>query len=582
MSESNAELQATFDQSRKTQEDLDKQVFFLKTLFDASTELSGIVQPRRILDTFLLMAMGPLGITRGLGGLVNTETGVGHITGRGMDEAEVSEVENNLPAICMRYFAEAEITAPLPPRIKVVTRESFMPDGLFPAHSSILILWNLSGDYAGFLALGEKISGQPLEEGDMDLLLNLTNVLTGTLNHALSVLSIQQLNADLLKKNVELEAALGELRSSRDELDRRIFHLKSLSDLNSELSPLFDMDRLLESFLMTTMGSLGVGQGFVLVYDREARAPRFAARGVLRTPHWDVETCERLLYKAFEAAENKSFAPSSLCRVANPAFFREFGIDIDASLGFFFVVDAPFMGVFGLGPTIMSGTFSPEEVDLLITQTSSFIVFLKNARAFETIQTLNDDLSRRNEELRQTISELTEARHRITILERARARLRSLVQNEADRMGRASAFDCALILLLATVVGVLFNLAAPQGISLVQESVLRPTPVTVAPDAAKRITEEEGAVLVDARPKELYDRKHIRGAVNVPLSLFDIMVMMKLSQLDPERPIIVYGRTISRRYDEELAFRLRQRDHEHVKVLAGGLDAWVAKGYPVE
>jgi rhodanese-related sulfurtransferase len=582
MKAESAKPQHACETTEKSQHELDRQVFFLKTLFDASTELAGIIQPRKILDTFLLMAMGPLGITWGVAGLVNSKTGAGDLAGRGLDEAERSEVQGNLPAICMKFFSDSEMNSLPSSRIMAVSREAFEPYGLFPASTASLALWNLSGEYAGFVAFGAKITGHPLDDGDMDLVLHLTHLLTSTLDHALSVLNIQQLNAELVRKNVELEAALGELGSSRDELDRRIFHLRSLSDLNTELSPLFDMNRLLQAFLMTTMGALGVGQGFVLVYDREVRAPEFAARGVLNAPHWDGDACEKLLYAAFDSSEAKSFAPSSISRIANPALFREFGMDIHASIGFFFVVDEPFMGVFGLGPTITSGAFSPEEVDLLGTQISSFIIFLRNARAFEAIRVLNDDLARRNEELSQTIRELTEARDRISILEKARARLRSLLQRETERIGRPAGFDCALILFLATAIGVFFNLAAPQGIPLVQDSWLRPPPATITPHEARRMVEEESAVLVDARPRELYDQRHIEGAVNVPLSLFDIMVMMKLSQIDLERPIIVYGSTISRRYDEELAFRLKQRDHENVKVLAGGVEAWTAQGYRVE
>jgi rhodanese-related sulfurtransferase len=97
-----------------------------------------------------------------------------------------------------------------------------------------------------------------------------------------------------------------------------------------------------------------------------------------------------------------------------------------------------------------------------------------------------------------------------------------------------------------------------------------------------QLMEERDAVLVDARPKELYDQKHIQGAINVPMSLFDIMYMMKLSQIDSDSPVVVYGSHVSRRYDEELAFRLKQRDHENVRILEGGLRAWEAEGYPVQ
>jgi rhodanese-related sulfurtransferase len=380
----------------------------------------------------------------------------------------------------------------------------------------------------------------------------------------------------------DLQNALEQACKTQEELDRRIFHLKSLSDLNFELSPRFDMDGLLQAFIMTVMGSLGVRQGLVLVFDRETRLPKFVTRGLEREPTLDGDACEKLLYRAFDTLPNKSLTPMSVNRTTDLAFFGQAGINLDAALGLFFLLDQSFMGVIALGPTIKGHALSPEEVELLVTQTSSFMVFLKNARAFQTIRALNADLTARNEELRQTIEELTEARDTITLLEKARGHLRSLIQREAERVGRASGLDFVLILLLAVSVGVLFNFANPQGIPLVQESALRPQSTSVSPREARRLIDETKAVVVDARPKELYDQRHIKGAVNVPLALFDIMHMMKLNNLDPETPVVVYGRNISRRYDEELAFRLKQRDHDHVMVLSGGLSDWEDQGYPVQ
>jgi rhodanese-related sulfurtransferase len=50
--------------------------------------------------------------------------------------------------------------------------------------------------------------------------------------------------------------------------------------------------------------------------------------------------------------------------------------------------------------------------------------------------------------------------------------------------------------------------------------------------------------------------------------------------LQPEQVVLVYGRTVSRRYDEEVARRVLQR-HDLVSLIEGGIDAWQAKGYPV-
>ncbi|MCU0589690.1 MAG: rhodanese-like domain-containing protein, partial [Syntrophobacteraceae bacterium] len=468
-----------------------------------------------------------------------------------------------------------------PSRIRMITLDGFESLGLLPAQRHVLLSWMLTGEYGGFLVLGEKLTGQPLDEGDTDLLLGLTQILKGAMTHALAVINIQQLNADLVRKNETLQQVLGELRSSREELDRRIFHLGTLSDLGSELSPLLDLDRLIRTFLMMATGSMGAAQGLVLVQDRQTRQCRFTGVGLEREVRLEEDDCDQWIYRAFEACEVKSLAPGTVSRVHEPLAVSE-EIPIDARLAFFLVIDSSRMGLLTLGPRIQGGPYSPEEVDLLETLAASLLVYLKNAVAFETIENLNAELVRSNEDLRQTIAELTEARHRITILERARAHLRALVRQEAERVGRASWLDYALILLLATVVGVLFNLAAPQGIPLVQETLLRPRSASMPPQGVARLVGHEGAVLVDARPRELHDGKRIPGAVNVPLSLFDVMYMMKLSALDSQRPIVVYGRHVSRLYDEEVAFRLRQRDHENVWVLEGGLEAWAAEGLPVQ
>lgn len=293
MGETRPDLQPALDHARKTRQDLDRRIFYLKTLLETSKELSGIIKPQKMLDTFLLMTMGPLGITRGLAGLLNTQSQSGHVTGRGLGDDDLEEVRGNLGAICRRYFSGSEPGEFLPARIRMISLDSFEPYALLPPQTHTLLLWMLTGNYAGFLALGEKLTGQPLDEGDAELLHGLTEILRGAMNHALSVLNIQQLNADLLKKNEELQKAFGEIQASREELDRRVFHLKSLSDLGSELSPLLDMDRLLRTFLMMVAGSLGASQGFVMVQDRKTHRFQFAGLGLGQQPQLNEQLCER-------------------------------------------------------------------------------------------------------------------------------------------------------------------------------------------------------------------------------------------------------------------------------------------------
>ncbi|MFZ2448731.1 MAG: rhodanese-like domain-containing protein [Syntrophobacteraceae bacterium] len=562
--------------------ELDRKVFYLQTLLDTSRELSGLPHPKKILDTFLLMVMGPLGILQGLGAIINTRTGQGHVTGRGVSESVLEQVSGNLPHIRKKYFTERENLSFSMPRITVIPRESLPDHSLCPAQMQVLILWDLPGDFSGFLGLGERITGGSFGEDEMSILLNLTNILTSTLSHAISFMNTQQLNADLLKKNAELEATLGEVREAREKHAKRIFHMQTLSELNSELRSIIDVEKLLRHFLLTAMGSLGIERGFVLAYDREAKSGKTVYRGIEAERWLSPEVCEMLLYSAFDAMEHKSLAPMSFGRFSAPGLFRDAGVDLDVTCGFFFVIDQNFMGVIAFGPPLSGGTFTKNELDLLANQTAGFMAYLENARAFAKINALNEDLTRRNEQLRRTILELTEARDRITILERARAHVRTVLQREAERVAKVRALDCVLILFFALAIGLLFNFAGPQGIALFPESVIKSDFPSVTAVEAQKLIEEKKAVLVDARPKEFYTQKHIKGAISVPLTLFDIIFMMKLGQLDPQRPIIVYGRTISRLYDVEAAIRLKKRDHEDIQVLLGGIRAWEDAGYQVE
>jgi hypothetical protein len=43
--------------------------------------------------------------------------------------------------------------------------------------------------------------------------------------------------------------------------------------------------------------------------------------------------------------------------------------------------------------------------------------------------------------------------------------------------------------------------------------------------------------------------------------------MMQLSAEDPERPVVVFGRSVSRRYDQIVAAKFLGRDHERVYIV---------------
>ena len=48
------------------------------------------------------------------------------------------------------------------------------------------------------------------------------------------------------------------------ELDKQLFHLKTLYDVSHELLGLTDVSMILRNFLLMTMGNFGTAQGFII------------------------------------------------------------------------------------------------------------------------------------------------------------------------------------------------------------------------------------------------------------------------------------------------------------------------------
>ncbi len=121
---------------------------------------------------------------------------------------------------------------------------------------------------------------------------------------------------------------------------------------------------------------------------------------------------------------------------------------------------------------------------------------------------------------------------------------------------KLSIFDFVVIIILSGLCALIFNQSNPNGIKLFQNISLNSNIRMVPPSVAVKELRRGTAQFVDAMPSSFYEQEHVAGAVNIPLSVFDIMYMMGLSDVNTSRKIIVYGRTISRLYDVQLANKL--------------------------
>ncbi len=169
------------------------------------------------------------------------------------------------------------------------------------------------------------------------------------------------------------------------------------------------------------------------------------------------------------------------------------------------------------------------------------------------------------------------------------------IQEEAERQYRApklSLFDFVFIGAVILIFATIFNLSNPNRIDVMPKFYDAEEIPKVDISLAKAKYDEGETLFVDARPSRFFDQRHIKDAISIPSALFDIMYMMELGEVDKEKKIIVYGRSISTLYDEEVARKLILYGHKNVQILGAGyqykpltwgaLSRWRKNGYPVE
>ena len=198
-------LRDSLKKSEQVQTELDRRVFYLKTLYDVSKDIFSSVDSATILRNFLLMAMGNFGVTEGFILLTNSNSKkVEDIVPVGLQNSdEVSLIEGIQQLLRHDTFPAL-----------FENKADLSQQGFFPSSLEFLQPFTVESDYPGILGLGPKLVGEPYNENDQELLDTLVNNLIIALKNARSFEEIKKLNLDLETKNVQLKKALKELKAA--------------------------------------------------------------------------------------------------------------------------------------------------------------------------------------------------------------------------------------------------------------------------------------------------------------------------------------------------------------------------------
>jgi signal transduction histidine kinase len=169
--------------SETAQSELDLRLFHLKTLYDVSRELLGIVDIQLILKNFLLMTLGNFGVAEGfIFAHDSNSTDPGVMVGFGFQDDVLASLESeSLQALNSQTLQR-------------VIGVDEIPDNYASIEPplAILLTFIVDGEFKGIIGLGPRIIDDPYGEDDKNLLETLTNNLVVALKNARSAAALKE------------------------------------------------------------------------------------------------------------------------------------------------------------------------------------------------------------------------------------------------------------------------------------------------------------------------------------------------------------------------------------------------------
>lgn len=224
----------------------------------------------------------------------------------------------------------------------------------------------------------------------------------------------------------KLKACLRDAENVQSELDRRVFHLKTLYDVSKDIYGSVQSETILRNFLLMTMGNFGLMEGFIILLDAPSQSI-----GQLVSIGMQEDDVAALRKKVIELLARKGMAvwTDGGKSLANANLF-------DNSMGFSMPIGIEYgcIAFLGLGAKLIKEPFNDDDKELLDTLVNNLAIALKNARSFEEINELNEELVAKNEQLEEALNDLKKALRKVEILEDVKVQLSKFVPNTVSRL----------------------------------------------------------------------------------------------------------------------------------------------------
>ncbi|MEK7391450.1 MAG: rhodanese-like domain-containing protein [Fibrobacterota bacterium] len=144
----------------------------------------------------------------------------------------------------------------------------------------------------------------------------------------------------------------------------------------------------------------------------------------------------------------------------------------------------------------------------------------------------------------------------------------------------------AIVLAASLFLALGINAARPDGVPLIRPSkealALRAGITPIQLDTAKLLLEDPKVLFVDARPRNVWKRGRIPGAINFPEEVSDSLMQGFRDTVALDRPLVVYCDGEECRSSDLLSKKLSQVGYKYVYLFFGGWVQWRDAGERTE
>ncbi len=101
-----------------------------------------------------------------------------------------------------------------------------------------------------------------------------------------------------------------------------------------------------------------------------------------------------------------------------------------------------------------------------------------------------------------------------------------------------------------------------------------------APEAVRQRMAAADTLVIDVREPDEYGQGHLPGAISIPRGMLEFRISSEPALQRTERPLVVYCKTGGRAALATVS--LQSMGFGQVVSLAGGYEAWLAAGLPID